>query len=183
MFTAVTLSNKNQSKFGLDPHCACYDQTFLLDPNLILFITDNEKANKEPNAISAYQKDICDYLTGESSHRTHAEKTEIMGYQILETLQKTERFTEYLCKQPLFMDKRYKIREYPLDFPGKTADELIAIRNRATNSVAALAKLSHCPNIIETSGILNTEQTAFYEISEYLDECTLRARLHQKTFT
>ena len=105
IFTAITLSNKTQSKFGLDPKCACYDQTFLLDPHLILFIMDNEKAHKEPNAISAYQKDICDYLTGESSHRSHAQKTEIMGYQILETLQKTERFTEYLCKQPFYMDK------------------------------------------------------------------------------
>lgn len=183
IFTAITLSNKTQSKFGLDPKCACYDQTFLLDPQLILFIMDNEKAHKEPNAISAYQKDICDYLTGESSHRSHAQKTEIMGYQILETLQKTERFTEYLCKQPFFMDKRFKIREYPLDFPGKSVAELEAIRNRALNSVVALSKLSHSPNIIETNGVLNTEQTAFYEISEYLDECTLRARLHQKTFT
>lgn len=183
VFTAVTLSNPNQSKFGLDPHCNCYDQTFLLNPLLIAFIMDYEKANKDKDSIADIQKAICEYLTGESSHRSMAQKTEILNYQIIETLQKTENYTEYLCKPKFFVDKRYKVREYPLDFPGKTASELETIRNRAANASFAQEKMDQCPNIIRSQCQFNDEQTAFYEISEYMDECTLRARLRQKTFT
>lgn len=183
IFTAVTLSNPSQSKFGMDPHCNCYDQTFLLNPILIDFIKDYKKANKEKDAIADIQKDICEYLAGETSHRTLSQKTELLSYKIIETLQKTENYTEYLCEPKFFADKRYKIREWPLDFPGKTAEELAAIRNRAANAGYAQAKLDLCPNIIKSQCQFNDEQTAFYEISEYMDECTLRARLHQKTFT
>ena len=183
VFTLITLSNPAQSKFGLDPHCDCYDQVFLLNAILLDFIKDYEKAGKPKDYIAHYQKEIVQYLTGESSHRSMANKTEILNYKILETLQKTEAFTEYLCQPKFFVDKRYKVREYPLDFPDKTKSELDSIRNRAANASYAQSKMSHCPYIITSQCQFNDEQTAFYEISEYMDECTLRARLRQKTFT
>lgn len=183
VFTLITLSNPAQSKFGLDPHCDCYDQVFLLNAILLDFIKDYEKAGKPKDYIAPYQKEIVQYLTGESSHRSMANKTEILNYKILETLQKTEAFTEYLCQPKFFVDKRYKVREYPLDFPDKTKSELDTIRNRAANASYAQSKMSHCPYIITSQCQFNDEQTAFYEISEYMDECTLRARLRQKTFT
>ena len=183
VFTLITLSNPAQSKFGLDPHCDCYDQVFLLNAILPKFIKDYEKAGKSKDCIAPYQKEIVQYLTGESSHRSMAKKTEILNYKILEVLQKTETFTEYLCQPKFFVDKRYKVREYPLDFPDKTKSELDTIRNRAANASYAQSKMNHCPYIITSQCQFNDEQTAFYEISEYLDECTLRARLRQKTFT
>lgn len=183
VFTLITLSNPAQSKFGLDPHCVCYDQVFLLNAILPEFIKDYEKAGKPKDCIAPYQKEIVQYLTGESSHRSMAKKTEILNYKILEVLQKTETFTEYLCQPKFFVDKRYKVREYPLDFPDKTKSELDTIRNRAANASYAQSKMNHCPYIITSQCQFNDEQTAFYEISEYLDECTLRARLRQKTFT
>lgn len=183
VFTLITLSNPAQSKFGLDPHCDCYDQVFLLNAILPEFIKDYEKAGKPKDCIAPYQKEIVQYLTGESSHRSMAKKTEILNYKILEVLQKTETFTEYLCQPKFFVDKRYKVREYPLDFPDKTRSELDTIRNRAANASYAQSKMNHCPYIITSQCQFNDEQTAFYEISEYMDECTLRARLRQKTFT
>ena len=183
VFTVITLSNPAQSKFGLDPHCECYDQVFLLNNILIDFLQDYEKANKAPDQIAAYQKSIVEYLSGESSVRQMSKKTEILNYKILETLQKTETFTEYLCQPKFFVDKRYKVREYALDFPDKTSAELETMRNRAANASYAQSKMSHCPYIITSQCQFNDEQTAFYEISEYMDECTLRARLRQKTFT
>lgn len=183
VFTLITLSNPAQSKFGLDPHCDCYDQVFLLNAILPEFIKDYEKAGKSKDCIAPYQKEIVQYLTGESSHRSMAKKTEILNYKILEVLQKTETFTEYLCQPKFFVDKRYKVREYPLDFPDKTKSELDTIRNRAANASYAQSKMNHCPYIITSQCQFNDEQTAFYEISEYMDECTLRARLRQKTFT
>lgn len=183
VFTVITLSNPAQSKFGLDPHCECYDQVFLLNNILIDFLQDYEKANKAPDQIAAYQKNIVEYLSGESSVRQMSKKTEILNYKILETLQKTETFTEYLCQPKFFVDKRYKVREYALDFPDKSSAELETMRNRAANASYAQSKMSHCPYIITSQCQFNDEQTAFYEISEYMDECTLRARLRQKTFT
>ncbi len=183
VFTVITLSNPTQSKFGLDPHCDCYDQVFQLNNILIEFLKDHEKANKAPDYIAAYQKDIVEYLSGESSVKQMSKKTEILNYKILETLQKTETFTEYLCQPKFFVDKRYKVREYALDFPDKSSAELETMRNRAANASYAQSKMSHCPYIITSQCQFNDEQTVFYEISEYMDECTLRARLRQKTFT
>ena len=70
VFTLITLSNPAQSKFGLDPHCDCYDQVFLLNAILLDFIKDYEKAGKPKDYIAPYQKEIVQYLTGESSHRS-----------------------------------------------------------------------------------------------------------------
>lgn len=182
--TAVTLSWPSQSKFGLDPQCSCYQQTFTLTPpDLINFIVDHNRVGKPTNHIADIQTDIVKYLTGESSHRSAKEKTSILDYNIIEVLQHTEAFTEYLCQPKLFVDRRYKIREYPLDFANKSPKELETIRLRAENARHAQEKLDPCPYIVACSCQLNDTQTVFYEISDYMEECTLRAKLHQKTFT
>jgi serine/threonine protein kinase len=182
--TAVTLSSPSQSKFGLDPQCSCYQQTFTLTaPDLINFITDHNRARKPANHIADIQKDIVDFLTGQSSHRSSIEKTTVLDYNIIEILQNTESFTEYLCQPKLFVDKRYKVREYPLDFADKSPKELEVIRNRAENARHAQEKLDPCPYIVKCNCHLNDAQTVFYEISDYIEECTLRAKLRQKTFT
>lgn len=181
--TAVTLSNPAQSKFGLDPHCDCYAQTYTLNDELINFIKDHNRAGKPAGYIADIQKAIVDFLTGESSMRPMKEKTSILDYDIIEVLQTTETFTEYLCQPKYFVDKRYKVREYPLDFADKSPMELETIRNRAENARHAQEKLDPCPYIVKCNCHLNDAHTVFYEISDYIEECTLRAKLRQKTFT
>lgn len=181
--TAVTLSNPAQSKFGLDPHCDCYAQTYTLSDELVAFITDHNRAGKPAGCIADIQKPIVDFLTGESSHRSFKEKTSVLDYNIVEVLQHTETFTEYLCQPKMFVDKRYKVREYPLDFADKSPAELESIRNRAENARHAQEKLDPCPYIVKCSCQFNDAHTVFYEISDYIEECTLRAKLRQKTFT
>ena len=181
--TAVTLSNPSQSRFGLDPHCDCYPQTFTLNDELINFITDHNRVGKPAGYIADIQKPIVEFLTGESSHRSYKEKTTILDYDIIEILQHTETFTEYLCQPKVFVDKRYKVREYPLDFADKSPAELQTIRNRAENARHAQEKLDPCPYIVKCNCQLNDAHTVFYEISDYIEECTLRAKLRQKTFT
>ncbi len=181
--TAVTLSNPAQSKFGLDPYCNCYPQTFTLNPDLISFICDHNRASKPADFIADIQKPIVDFLTGASSARTYKDKSSILDYKIIEILQHTETFTEYLCQPNSFVDKRYKIREYPLDYADKTPEELKEVRNRAENARHAQEKLDPCPYIVKCTCFLNELQTRFYEISDYMEESTLRAKLHQKTFT
>ena len=45
--TVVTLSYPGQSKFGLDPHSDCYEQTFLLNNELIDYLTDHAEGSFE----------------------------------------------------------------------------------------------------------------------------------------
>jgi len=181
--TAVTLSNPAQSKFGLDPYCDCYAQTYTLNKELINFIKDHNRVGKPAGYIADIQKAIVGFLTGESSMRPMKEKTSILDYDIIEVLQTTETFTEYLCQPKIFVDKRYKVREYPLDFADKSPLELETIRNRAENARHAQEKLDPCPYIVKCNCHLNDAHTVFYEISDYIEECTLRAKLRQKTFT
>ena len=148
VFTAVTLSNTTQSKFGLDPQCSTYSQTFTLNAELIDFIKNVAITGKPANFIADIQKDIVNYLTGQSSNRSSKDKTSILDYQIVEILQHTDTFTEYLCQPKSFVDKRYKIREYPLDYADKSPAELEEIRNRAENARHAQEKLDPCPYIV-----------------------------------
>lgn len=181
--TVVTLSYPGQSKFGLDPHADCYDQTFLLNNELIDYLTDNERLRKEENYMAGIQKEIADYLSGESSHQRFAKKKEILDFTILDTLQSTEEFTEYLCQPKIFATKKYKVREYPLSIAGKSQPELERLTLIAQNAKFALQQIETCPNIIKSSFQFNDDHTYFYEYSEYLEGASLEAKLKSKTFT
>ena len=179
----LLLAGSHTKDPSLDPHCDCYAQTYTLNDELINFIKDHNRAGKPAGYIADIQKAIVDFLTGESSMRPMKEKTSILDYDIIEVLQTTETFTEYLCQPKYFVDKRYKVREYPLDFADKSPMELETIRNRAENARHAQEKLDPCPYIVKCNCHLNDAHTVFYEISDYIEECTLRAKLRQKTFT
>lgn len=123
IITLVTLSNPMQTKFGLDPNGETYKQTFLLNEKLIEFLTDFDGIGRKEDYIVKVQKPLVDFLTGESSSRNYV-KSEIFNYKIIETLQQTDEFTEYLCAPKLINTAQYKIREYPLDVEGKSKEEL-----------------------------------------------------------
>lgn len=180
--TAVTLSNPNQSKFGLDPTCDCYKQTFTLGTELIEFLTNPEMVGRTPGMIADMQNSIVDYLTGQSVERRRAERKEIFNYDIEEVLQETEEFTEYLCVPKLIASAHYKVREYPLDVAGKSPAELNKLKLQVQNAYMAQEKIGSSPFIVKTECRMNEEQTYYYEISRYQDESTLRSKLRQKTF-
>ena len=52
IITLVTLSHPQQSKFGLDPTCDTYKQTFTLGESLAEFISNHELASVPPMASS-----------------------------------------------------------------------------------------------------------------------------------
>ena len=182
IITAITLSNPTQSKFGLDPHCECYNQTFTLNSDLIDFIKSPYLVDRSAGMISDIQDGLVDFLTGESSPARRAERKEIFNYQIIETLQETEEFTEYLCVPKLIATAHYKIREFPLDVVGKTEEELKTMSLQIQNASMAQDKIGNSPFIVKTECRMNEEQTYYYEISRYQDESTLRSKLRQKTF-
>jgi hypothetical protein len=112
IITLVTLSNPRQSKFGIDPQCDCYKQTFTLNDDLIEFLSDAELIGRNPHAITKIQEDLTGFMTGTSVERIKAERTEIFNYKIIEKLQETEEFTEYHCVPKFIATAHYKIREY-----------------------------------------------------------------------
>lgn len=182
IITAVTLSHPQQSKFGMDPQCDCYKQTFTLNSDLIDFLTSPWLVDRNPGMISNIQEELVNMLTGQSVERRRAERKEIFNYQILEVLQETEEFTEYLCVPKLIQTAHYKIREFPLDFAGKSQDELNKLSLQVQNAYMAQEKIGASPYIVKTECRMNEEQTYYYEISRYQDESTLRSKLRQKTF-
>lgn len=181
--TLVTLSNPQQSKFGLDPQCECYKQTFTLSQDLIKFLTDSNQISRSPYAIKDLQKGIADYLTGESAHQEQRQKRKfIFEYRIEEVLQETQEFTEYLCVPKLIASAHYKIREYPLDVYGKSPKELEKLKLQVQNAHMAQEKIGNSPYIVKADCRMNEEQTYYYEISRYQDESSLRSKLRLKTF-
>ena len=182
IITLVTLSHPNQSKYGFDPYCECYKQTFTLNQELINFLTDPGLISRTPNSLTSIQTGVADYLTGESVNRLKAKRTELFEYKIEEILQQTETFTEFLCVPKLVATAKYKIREYPLSLSDKSKEELEKLRLQVQNAHIAQEKIGTSPNIVRTECRMNEEETAYYEISRYQDECTLRSKLRQKTF-
>ena len=180
--TAITLSHPQQSKFGLDPTCDCYGQTFTLGNELIDFLTNPERVGRKAGAILDLQNQLTDLLTGQSVERRKTERTEIFNYQIEEVLQETEEFTEYLCVPKLIATAHYKIREYPLDVVGKSPKELEELTLKVQNASLAQEKIGTSPYIVQTICRMNEEQTYYYEISRYQDESSLRSKLRLKTF-
>lgn len=182
ILTAVTLSNPHQSKFGLDPMCECYKQTFTLNDELIQFLTNPELVGRKAGAISQLKEKLADFMTGQSVERIKAQRTAIFNYQIEEVLQETEEFTEFLCVPKLIATAHYKIREYPLDVAGKSPAELHKLSLMVQNASFAQDKIGVSPYIVKTDCRMNEEQTYYYEISRYQDESSLRSKLRQKTF-
>ncbi len=181
--TIISLSHPSQSKYYLDPQSACYKATFLLDHELVNYITNPGLSNKRENEIVDLVPGIRDFLTGESSHQKHRNKTTVLDYKVEEVLQSTEDFTEYLCRPKFFASKKFKIREYPLDIAGKTSDELLKIKYKAENAKHAQERLDASPFIVRCECHLSDDQNYFYEISDYMQESTLRATLRTKTYT
>ena len=165
ILTAITLSHPQQSKFGLDPTCDCYKQTFTLGNELIEFLTNPEMVGRSKGMIAALQQGIADFLTGQSVAHLRAERKEIFNYHIEEILQETEEFTEYLCVPKIIATARYKIREYPLDVADKSPQELEKLTLQVQNASLAQQKIGGSPYIVQTEGRMNEEQTYYYEIS------------------
>ena len=180
--TIVTLSNPSQTKFGFDPRSECYKRTFTLGIELTEFLTDKSLTHNI-DKIKSIQQLLTDFILGVSSKKILEERTQILEYKIEEKLEETDSYTEYMCVHNVMKGSRYKIREYPLLFADKSPMELEKIRMRVQNASYAQEKLPTQPNIIKNKCYLNESGTYFYEISQYQDESTLFAQLHQKTIT
>ena len=98
-------------------------------------------------------------------------------------LQKTEIFTEYLVHPRGIDFMHFKVREYALSIAGMSPMELEKRKKKVENAQKAQYHLSSSPYIIKSEYRLNDEGTFFYEVSEYMDDHTLKSVLRVKTLT
>lgn len=158
--------------------------TFQLDEKLIEYITDPYGVGKLENDIADIQNDIIEFLIGNQSKKAPDDKREVEGYEIIEVLQQEPNFTEYLVKpKGVTSSIRKRVKEFSLQVSGLSAEELRKREESIKNQYKALHKIKAKPFILNVEFKIDEENHLFYEISDFLDENSLRAEARSKTFT
>lgn len=158
--------------------------SFQLNEQLISFIKDPNQVGKSKNDITDIQQDIVEFLDGSQSEKSPGEKREVEGYEIIEILQQEPNFTEYLVKpKGVTSSIRKRVKEYSLQVKGLSPEELRKREDAIKNQYKALHKIKAKPFILNVEFKIDEENHLFYEISDFLDENSLRAEARQRTFT
>ncbi|WP_163380130.1 methylation-associated defense system protein kinase MAD6 [Cyclobacterium sp. SYSU L10401] len=158
--------------------------TFQLNDNLIYFLIDPDQVGKQENDIQDIYQDIVKYLDGSQSKKAPDEKREVEGYEIIEILEVLPNCTEYLVKpKGVTSSIRKRVKEYSLQVAGFSQPELLKQEDIIKNQYKALHKIKAKPFILNVEFKIDEENHLFYEISDFLDENSLRAEARSKTFT
>ncbi|MBK8518426.1 MAG: protein kinase [Saprospiraceae bacterium] len=158
--------------------------TFQLDEKLIRFLSDASLLEKREDDIADIQKEIANFLIGNQSKKSNKEKKEVAGFDVLEILQQEPNYTEYLVKlKGLNTAVKKRVKEYALQVSGLSAEELKQRESRIRNQYVALASMKAKPFILNVEFRIDEENHMFYEISDFLDENSLRSEAKHKTFT
>lgn len=178
----VTLSYQNTYKPQLWQEAG--KLTFQLDSSLIDFVSIPYNVGKEENDIENITNDIVQFLIGNQSKKTANEKREVEGYEIIEVLQQETNFTEYLVKpKGVTSSIRRRVKEYSLQVKGLSSSELKEREDAIKNQYNALNKIKAKPFILNVEFKIDEENHLFYEISDFLDENSLRVEQRSKTYT
>ena len=158
--------------------------TFQLNEQLIKYLTDPELVGKYDNAIADIQSDIVEFIIGNQSKKAPNEKREVEGFEILEVLDQEDNFAEYLVKpKGVTSAIQKRVKEYALQVSGLSSDDLKIRENQINNQYKALNKIKAKPFILNVEFRVDEENHMFYEISDYLDNNSLKAEMRSKTFT
>jgi len=158
--------------------------TFQLNEKLIEYITDPYQVGKLQDDIADIQNELIEFLIGNQSKKAPEEKREVEGYEIIEILQQEPNFTEYLVKpKGVTSSIRKRVKEFSLQVSGLSPEELRKREEAIKNQYKALHKIKAKPFILNVEFKIDEENHLFYEISDFLDENSLRAEARSKTFT
>jgi len=178
----VTLSFPNSFKPSLWQEAG--KLTFQLDELLINYIKKANNVGKWDNAIKEEQQSIVEFLIGSQSQKKPDQKREVEGYEIIEVLQQEPNFTEYLVKpKGVTSSIQKRVKEYSLQVSGLTTEELRQREDAIKNQYKALNKIKAKPFILNVEFKIDEENHLFYEISDFLDDNSLRSEARHKTFT
>lgn len=158
--------------------------TFQLNEHLISYLIDPNQIGIKANDITDIQTDIVEFLTGEQSKKAPNEKREVEGFEILEVIHQENNYAEYLVKpKGVASSIQKRIKEYALQVRGLSAEDLKVRENQINNQYKALNKIKAKPFILNVEFRIDEENHLFYEISDYLDENSLKVEVRSKTFT
>ncbi|MBY0425694.1 MAG: NERD domain-containing protein, partial [Cytophagales bacterium] len=180
--SVVTLSNTHQSLQGLYGNHT--KATFLLNEKLIEYITDPYSVGKIANDILDIYQELANAICGTAKPKDPTKKREVEGYEIVEILDQDKNFTEYLAKpKGVTSAVKKRIKEYYLDIPKLSDTEREKRELQIKNAYSALNRIKSNPFILNVQFKIDEEEHRFYEITDYLDENTLRAEMKRRTFT
>lgn len=178
----VTLSNPHQLLQGL--YGSHVKATFLLNEQLIEYIRDPYRVGKTSDDILKIYKNIADEICGTASRKDTNRKKEVEGHEIIEILDQEKNFTEYLARpKGVTSGVKKRIKEYALDVPSLNSEQRVKRELQIQNAYKALRRIKSNPFILNVQFNIDEEGHKFYEITDFLDENTLRAEMKRRTFT
>lgn len=178
----VTLSHPLQNLSGL--HGNHTRATHKLDEALIEAIKNPYNVGKIKDDIKDIYIAVRDEICGTAQQRKPEQRKEVEGYEIIEVLAQDKNYTEYLVKpKGVTSAVRKRIKEYALDIPNLPEEQRQKREKQIKNQYAALNKIKTNPFILNVQFKIDEENHRFFEITDYLDENSLRAELKRKTFT
>lgn len=159
--------------------------SFTLSTKLINYIQDPDQIGKWEGAISDIQNDIVQFLIGEQNKKSPNEKKEVQGYEIIEVLkQESDNYVEYLVKpKNVTSNIRKRVKEYALDILGISPEERRTREENIKNQYKALQKIRSNPFILPVEFKVDEENHLFYEITDLMEDDSLRSAARNKTFT
>lgn len=158
--------------------------TFELNTRLLDFITDPYSSGQLKDNILSIQESIVNFLIGNQSKKSPDEKREVEGYEIVEVLHQEPNFVEYLVKpKGVNSTARRRVKEYSLKSVGLSKEELQRQEERIKNQYNALSKIKAKPFILNVEFRNDDVNHLFYEITDFLEENSLRSEARHKTFT
>ena len=159
--------------------------SFTITDKLVNYITDPEQIGKWDDAIVDVQNDIVQFLIGEQNKKSPYQKKEVQGYEILEILkQESDNYVEYLVKpKNITSNIRKRVKEYSLQVVGLSPEELRTREETIKNQYKALQQIRSNPFILPVEFKIDEENHLFYEITDLMEDDSLRSVARSKTFT
>lgn len=180
----ITLSHPTNVSRQLEGDAA--NLTFGLDRSLVYFLTTPTQANARcvPNRIRDLQTEIVNYLTGFQEAFRPEPKIVESEYELLDTLHQTPDYTDYMARPRQVQTPIYKrVREYVVEIAGLTEEQKQYRIGVVKNQYGALQRIGNSPYIMRVDWQDDPDRGYFYEISDYLDNNTLRTALGQQTLS
>lgn len=146
-------------------------------PSAAGWISDkNRYRNASP--ISSQHEAILKALLGRAHARSRLPMQRIGGYQVVETLESSDRFSEYLARRAFVQDpSQYRVRVWTLDQSG-TPDDVKRRKSVISRPSEAVAKIGKHPNLLPVLQFdFLEESNQFFEVTEWSEYGTLRAVL------
>ena len=180
--SAITLSHPSMVSMQLEGDSA--DVAFTLDKGLTEFLQDPDRARSFAGKIQDLQDPICRYLTARQAPAQRRHRLFETEYEIIEILNQTDSRTDYLVKPKGVQTNLYrKVSEYAVSLAHLDAHARRLRLGGIKNQYTALRKMASSPHILHVDFRSDDEQGYFYEISDYLEESSLRRELQQRTLT